>query len=77
MLEIILAIHLITLHGPSGQVIEINPNEISSVRTPLPGKFHHKEVRCVITMTNGNFNAVIETCDEVNRLLGNAEGQEK
>jgi hypothetical protein len=71
-------LHLITLHGPGGQVIEINADEISSMREPqAPHKGHvHAATRCVITMTNGNFNAVRETCEQVDAILGHAEGRE-
>ena len=74
-------LHLIMLHGPGGQIIEINADEISSIRIPViskeKGGYHHQSVRCIITMTNGNFNAVTETCEQVDTILGNSEGKEK
>jgi hypothetical protein len=76
---LILALHLIVLHGPGGQIIEINPNEVSSVRAPQAVTRRHfaPGIRCVITMTNGNFNAVVEPCDQVDKLLANSEGKEQ
>ena len=82
MSQFILALSLITLHGPGGQIIEINPAEVSSVRAPVvtgkkQNQYHHEAVQCLIRMTNGQFNAVIETCEEVDKLLANAEGKER
>jgi hypothetical protein len=57
------AITLVELHGPSGQRIEINPAEISSVREPLDFKTHWAAgTRCVIVMSNGRYIAVAEDC---------------
>jgi hypothetical protein len=66
----LLAIFL-ELHGPNGQIIEVNPNEISSLRTPQAGSSEHfaKGVRCIIKMTNSNINAVVETCETVLFML--------
>ena len=66
-----MAIHLIAVHGPNGQYLEINVDEISSIRTPRATDRHFpKGTNCLITMTNGNFNAVMETCAVVDRLIG-------
>jgi hypothetical protein len=74
-------LHLITLHGPGGQVIEVNVAEISSIRAAATSKganlFHHDTVQCILRMTNGNFNAVVESCAEVDAILANAEGKEQ
>jgi len=62
------AIALIELHGPSGQVVGINPAEISSVRSPIEDSGRWAEgAHCVIVMTNGRVNAVAEDCDTVMR----------
>jgi hypothetical protein len=68
---IIPIIILITLHGPKGQEIDINPHEVSSVREPAPGTEEHfpKGTRCVIIMNNSRINAVLEDCDTVRIML--------
>jgi hypothetical protein len=62
---------LITLHGPNGQEIDINPHEVSSIRDPAAGTEGHfpKGTRCLVTMTNSKVNAVIEDCMTVRFLI--------
>ena len=68
--QLFLALNLIVVHGPNNQYLEINIDEISSIRTPRIGDTHFpKGTHCIITMTNKNFNAVQETCDAVDRLI--------
>ena len=66
-----MALHLIVLHGPNNQFFEINVDEISSVRSPrLDANRHFPHgTRCVITMTNGKFNAVAETCEMADQMI--------
>ena len=74
------ALHLIALHAPNGQIIEINPSQVSSVRTvqdqAVKNRHFAPATRCIVVMTNGNFTAVTETCEEVDKLLANADGKE-
>lgn len=71
----LLAISLVELHGPTGQLIEINPAEVSSLRTPLDSNFttsqRHwaKGAHCIIVMSNGGFIAVAEECATVRDKL--------
>jgi hypothetical protein len=66
----VLALSLVELHGPSGQIIEINPVEVSSVRAPIDTPGHWGSgTRCVIVMTNGKSNAIKEDCATVLRVL--------
>jgi len=67
-----LALSLILVHGPHGQNIEINANEISSIRMPRDVSQGHfaKGTQCVVIMTNGKFIATRETCDEIVGLIG-------
>jgi hypothetical protein len=58
----IIATVLITLTGPGGQVIEINPAEIVSLREPRGDGHLDKDVHCLIHTTDGKFIAVKETC---------------
>jgi len=76
--EVYVALHLLTVHGPGNQIIELNIDAISSVREPRRSEGHfHRDVRCLLIMTNGRIVTVVETCNQINDLLSNAEGQEK
>jgi len=70
-----MALNLIVLHGPNNQIVEINVDEISSIRTPrlISQRHFPKGIQCVITMTNGHFNAVVETCEAVDKLVKGAK----
>ena len=63
---------LIELHTPNAGRIYINPLEITAVR-PLRdfagGGHFARGTRCVVVMTNGQFNGVTETCEEVRDML--------
>ena len=60
------ALQLIFVHGPDGQRIELNVDQISSIREPREREGHFaREVQCLVFMTNGKWIGVIETCDEV------------
>jgi len=60
------ALHLILVHAPDGQMIEVNPHEISSIREPRESEGHfQKNVNCVLWMTNGKFIGVVEECDAI------------
>ena len=71
----IAAFHLIQLHGPNGQQIDLNPHEISSIREPSEGSEGHfeKGTRCLVFMTNGKVNAVSEDCDTVKIMTEEAQ----
>jgi hypothetical protein len=58
---------MIQLHGPGGQVIDINPLEITSLREPQANSESHfgKGIHCIIKMTNGAINAVVEQCEMI------------
>jgi hypothetical protein len=68
---IILALKLIILHGPNGQEIDINPHEVSSIRDTTATTEGHfgKGVKCLLFMTNGKVNGVVEHCDDVRTLI--------
>jgi len=61
---------LVELHAPTGQIIDINPAYVSSMRAPLDtsGRWA-RGVRCIIVMANGRFNAVAEDCDTVREKM--------
>jgi len=62
----------VELHGPTGQVLEINPAEISSLREPIDLNTRHwaKGTRCIVVMSNGGFIAVSEDCPAVVQKIG-------
>jgi hypothetical protein len=66
-----MAVHLIMVHGPDNQYFEINADQISSIRTPRSVDVGHfpKGTQCLITMTNGKLNAVVESCAMVDQLI--------
>ena len=68
----LVAVVLITLHGPDRQRIDINPNMIVSVRKPLEHNegYFKTGVSCVLSMVNSKIVSVIETCDEVRAEIG-------
>ena len=66
MLAIITALKLVVFHGPDGHLIEINPDEVVSLREPREMERHfHKEIRCLIFTSDGKFTGVTEDCIEV------------
>jgi len=67
----VLALTFVELHGPSGQVLELNPSEVSSIRAPIDVGSGHwaKGTKCIVVMTNGRLNAVVEDCATVIQKL--------
>ena len=60
------ALPFIFVHGPGNQRIELNVNEISSIREPRDSEGHFSsEISCVVFMTNGKWVGVTETCEDV------------
>ena len=72
ILAMILAATFVELHGPSGQLLEVNPAEVSSLRTPLELGSRHwaTGTKCVCVMTNGKFIALAEDCATAVEKLG-------
>lgn len=62
---------LILLHNPNGTSVEINVEQITSMRGRHEvGEVHFTEkAKCLINLTDGKYITVIETCDEVRRKL--------
>jgi len=71
-----LALHLIFVHGPDDQAIELNVSEISSIRDKrdVEGTHFAKGVNCIAFMTNGQYIGTRETCEEVLEAIKNADG---
>jgi uncharacterized protein YlzI (FlbEa/FlbD family) len=65
-------IELVALHGPDGQQVWINAQQITSIRQPLPADVDQHfpaRTRCVVVMVSGKFVATRESCDEVRALI--------
>jgi hypothetical protein len=66
-----IALDLAHFTGPDGQSIEINPEEIVSIRAPGTIAEHlHRATRCIVTTSDGKFVGVREECSEVEQKLG-------
>jgi hypothetical protein len=65
------AIRFLACHTPAGTDIYINPDQISSIREVRPDSKGHfaKGTKCVIVMTNGHTNTVIEDCATIHKML--------
>jgi len=63
------ALHLLKLTGLDGQVIEVNPEQIVSLRVPRDEGTLHAGIRCLIHTTDGKFISVLETCDYVEAMM--------
>jgi hypothetical protein len=69
LLQLLLALRLIELTGPDGQMIELNPESVVAIRTPRASDHFGNEVKCFISTNDGRFFGVTQTCEEVSTLL--------
>lgn len=63
---------LLLLHGPSGREVRINPRNITSLHSPVPGqrnKVLTEGVGCLINTSDSKFVSVVETCEAVSRMI--------
>lgn len=63
---------LLVLHGPNGHAITLNPQQVTSLHAAVPGQKNQQisdAVKCLINTTDGKFVSVIETCDDVRRMI--------
>lgn len=67
--SIVLVLRLIELHGPGGQFVEINPEEIVSLREPRAGDHFAFGIKCLIFTSDGKYTGVIETCAQVAEMV--------
>ena len=66
-----IAFLLIILHASDGQIVQINPDQITSIRTP---REHHETLfpphtHCMVNLTDGKFIAVREDCEAVKKMI--------
>ena len=72
---VILAFQLIQFTGADNQKIDVNPDEVVTVR-PLRSLEHFgKDIKCLIHTTDGKFIAVTEDCDTVKRAVEDAKNK--
>jgi hypothetical protein len=65
-----LALQLVHFTGPDKQLIEINPDEVVSIREPRDSEQHfHEHVNCLIFTSDGKFSGVVEECSAVEQKL--------
>ena len=64
------AFKLIQLHGPSGQLIDINPDQVVTLREPRADEGHFpRGIRCIVNMTDGKLNVVQEDCLTIRSMI--------
>jgi hypothetical protein len=67
---VLLAVMLVRFTGPDGQRIEVNPDEVVSLRVPRSVEGHFaKGIQCLIFTGDGKMTGVVESCDEVSLKL--------
>jgi hypothetical protein len=72
--ETFVLLYLIRLHTPEGKEIDVNTARIVTIREPRLGEEHFpKGAHCILNMSDGKFNLVVEDCREVRRLIEEAE----
>ena len=57
------------LTGPDDQIIIINEDEITSMRSPRGTDHMHPDIKCMIYTSDTKIVAVIQTCQEVRKML--------
>jgi uncharacterized protein YlzI (FlbEa/FlbD family) len=62
---VIATLQWIVLHGLNGREIVLNPNGITVMRGREDGRHIAPGGECAISMSDGKFVTVTETCDEV------------
>jgi ketosteroid isomerase-like protein len=67
----VLVFAFVTLTGPQNQKIDVNPNEVVTIRNNRTeaGSYFADGVRCLIHTTDGKIVNVVEDCDTVRARL--------
>ena len=68
---VVTALRLVVLHGPDGHVVEINPEEVVTLREPR-GQEHghfHSNIKCLVFTADGKYLGVTESCATVEHKL--------
>lgn len=64
------AADLVELHGVDGHVVQVNPDQVTSLRPRTSGEHFTEKAQCLVNLTDGKYVTVTETCDKVRLLLG-------
>ena len=65
---------LIVLHNATGHPVLVNEDLITIMRGPEPESdpLFVEGVRCMVNTSDGKFIAVVETCNQVRKLINDA-----
>jgi hypothetical protein len=71
LLAAVLALHLVRLTGLDHQPIDINPEEVVTLREPRGQDRSHfsADIKCLIHTADGKIVTVVEDCDTVRLKL--------
>ena len=75
-----LVLFVTLLHAPDGREIYIYNEAITSLRAHIPGEKNVNvphSAKCVVNLSDGKFVSVIETCEEVLRLIRQSQDQQR
>jgi len=72
---LLIAASLIQLQAPDGQIIYVNPDQITNIRKPRGIDQGHfvKGTNCLVFTVDGKYFAIVEPCEEVRNKM-NATG---
>ena len=70
-----MALVMIQVTGPNGNRIDVNPNDIVSLRQPQTRDFYDPRVKCIVYTLDATFVGTQETCEQVRNLLIQVEEQ--
>jgi hypothetical protein len=73
----LLAASFIILHAPDGQVIYLNPDQVTNIRKPRGTETGHfaRGTNCVVFTTDGKHFATLEICESIRNLLQGSTGK--
>jgi hypothetical protein len=72
MMLLLIVLHLVVLHTLDGREVSVNPSLVTSLHASKEdeeNKLLIEGVRCVVSLADGKFVSVSETCDVVRKLL--------
>lgn len=77
MIELFVAMQLITVHMIDGTEVSINPAAITMMRKGRdaddPRRQFPEDVQCVIWFGDGHFLSIAETCAELIKMMSEAD----
>ena len=66
---ILLILALVELTGPENQRIEINPEQVVTLRKPRGAEHFAVGIQCIVNTVDGKFILVKENCSTVQKKL--------